>query len=31
MVIARQTLVVTDRGVPLDLDVWRSAPPPTGS
>lgn len=26
--IARQTLVVTDRGVPLDLDVWRTAPPP---
>lgn len=26
--IARQTLVVTDRGVPLDLEVWRTAPPP---
>lgn len=29
--IARQTLVVTDRGVPLDLDVWLTAPPPARS
>jgi len=28
LAIARQTLVTTDRGVPLDLDVWRTAPQP---
>ena len=28
MAIARQTLIVTDDGVPLDLEVWRTAPAP---
>jgi hypothetical protein len=28
MAIARQTLIVTASGVPLDLEVWRTAPPP---
>jgi len=26
--IAGQTVIVTDNGVPLDLEVWRTAPAP---
>lgn len=29
LAIARQTLIVTDRGVPLDLEAWRAAPAPS--
>lgn len=28
LAIARQTLIVTDRGVPLDREVWQTAPTP---
>jgi hypothetical protein len=29
--IARQTVVVTERGVPLDVEAWRTAPSPARS
>ena len=29
LAIARQTLIVTDRGVPLNLEAWRAAPAPS--
>lgn len=30
LAVGRHTLIVTDRGVPLDVDIWRSAPAPSG-
>lgn len=28
LAVARQTLIVTERGVPLDIEAWQGAPPP---
>lgn len=28
LAVARHTLIVTERGVPLDVDIWRNAPAP---
>jgi hypothetical protein len=30
LAVGRHTLIVTDRGVPLDVDIWRNAPAPSG-